>query len=125
MICILVVEKSEAARKSLVDMVSGCGYQAVGYADARDAFKAMSGVTFDLMITGVQAFDDSIPSLLIEAKALQPRIRIVIGLPQAGQLLPSKIADACLPAKFSLVELERVIFRALDPVPMRRRATDI
>jgi DNA-binding NarL/FixJ family response regulator len=125
MICILVVEKSEVTRLAVVNLVSGCGYQAVGYASAREAFKAMSGVAFDLMITGVGAFDDSIASLLIEAKALQPHIRIVLGMSQADQLLPSRIADACLPQTFSEDEFEGVIFDALDAVPMRDRGLEV
>lgn len=116
MICILVVEKDGNTREALVDMILKCGYQAVSYADARSAFNTMRGITFDLMITGIGVVNDSTPSLLIEARALQPGMRIVIGVSQVDQLLSSRIADACISKTLSLDELEGVILKALDAV---------
>jgi len=122
---VLVMENDSLARNTVLNMVEACGYHGIGYANASSALAAMTGVSFDSLVTGVTTSDSSIPSFVIEAKKCQPSLRIVLGAEFADKIVPRRLADALLKAPFSLDELRTAIVTALHSPPLRKRVGDL
>ena len=75
---ILVVDDEELIGRLVVRILGGLGYEVHAMSDPLQAAAVLAETAFDLLITDVQMPKMSGLELILEAKSLQPDLRVVI-----------------------------------------------
>lgn len=106
---ILVVERNLLLRQTLIDLLTALGHEALGISSAIRGLKLLKHLGFDVLITspGTTLIED--PSYALEAKKIQPHLKLVIADVIDSPEFSELAIDAFIQKPFSLLALEKTL----------------
>jgi DNA-binding NtrC family response regulator len=110
---VLVAEKDELTRLTILYMLDSLGYVAVGAQDIGEMYHLMEHLVFNLMIVSLTVHDPDGELIASEAKAKQPKLKVIVasGHYPDSPLKPS--IDAFIQKPFSVQQMGEAIKKVL------------
>lgn len=89
-VLVLVLGKDALTREAILYNLNLSGYHAVGFEDSLHAFRALSGIKFNVLIMSSSHTYPSGYELLRQAKKIQPNLRTILvdGAPPTEAAIP-------------------------------------
>lgn len=117
---VLIAENNVLIRDALTQMVWLCGCQPVAVRDLDCAMGALSGIKFDILITGVAPGNAHVPGFVYAARAQQATLKILVGKAYAKEIPSTAIVDGYLTFPVALHDLKIAMQNALEKkTPLR------
>jgi DNA-binding NtrC family response regulator len=106
---ILVVERNLLLRQTLIDLLTALGHEALGTSSAIRGLKLLKHLGFDVLITSPGTTLIEEPSYALEAKKIQPHLKLVIADAIDSPEFSELAIDAFIQKPFSLLALEKTL----------------
>lgn len=111
---ILVVERNHLLRQTIIDLLTVLGHEALGTSCAIRGLKLLKHLGFDVLITSPGTTLNGEPSYALEAKKIQPHLKVVVADAIDSPAFSESSIDAFIQKPFSLVSLERTLEKKLS-----------
>lgn len=116
---ILLVEDEELIRAALEEVLEGAGHEIIAVGSAEEAQTQLAARSFDLLFTDLNLPGSSGAGLVVEARAHQPELQVVIATGQAQEELPAQLRDLLssvvfLPKPYDIADVERAVEEAAE-----------
>ena len=106
---ILVVERNLLLRQTLIDLLTALGHEALGTSSAIRGLQLLKNLGFDVLITSPGTTLIEAPSYALEAKKIQPHLKLVIADAIDSPEFSELAIDAFIQKPFSLLALEKTL----------------
>jgi len=106
---ILVVERNLLLRQTLIDLLTALGHEALGTSSAIRGLQLLKNLGFDVLITSPGTTLIEEPSYALEAKKIQPHLKLVIADAIDSPEFSELAIDAFIQKPFSLLALEKTL----------------
>jgi len=106
---VLVVEKDDLTRLTIVYMLNAIGHRAAEAKTAEVALGALTGVWFNTIIVSPTTDDPDGRRVAWEAKALQPHIKVILVSGAGGQHDLAPYVDVFVAKPFTLEQIKAAI----------------
>jgi DNA-binding NtrC family response regulator len=114
---ILVIEQDLLVRETIIYQLAALGHRAIGSPSIFRGLKLLKMIEFDVMIISPSATSNGEPSYALEAKKIQPHVKVLMA---AAMYLPefSELSiDAFIQKPFSALTLEVTLKRIYPGLP--------
>lgn len=111
---ILVVERDLQTRETIIDMCAALGYVGLGASTPTKGLKMLEMMVFQVILISPGATLLGEPSYAVEAKKIQPDVKVIMA---AAVEVPEHLVapiDAFLQKPFSMIPLMRTLSKILD-----------
>ena len=114
---VLVVDRDSMLRETMCLMLKAIGHTGLPIPTFANALSALDGVAFDVVLVRIGSRESEESVFLMNAKILQPRLKIIM---VTGVKLPpptSMNIDAVLPIPFGVERLNATVLEVLRSLP--------
>lgn len=110
---VLVVDRDSLFRETLCSMLEAIGYTGIPISTFSNALSSLHGVAFDVVLArvGSRELDESV--FLMNAKILQPGLKIIVVTGVKYPPPPPMNIDAILPIPFGVERLNATVLEVL------------
>lgn len=106
---ILVVEKDLLVRETIIDLINALGHRAIAAPSPVRGLKLLEMIEFDLMFISPGATVLGEPSYALEAKRIQPHIKVIMAAAIEQSEFAAPPIDAFIQKPFSLLMLAETL----------------
>lgn len=112
-IAVLVIEKDDLTRETILYMLEAMKYRAVGVQATQNALGALHGVHFDVVMCSLSHDDPEGSLIAYEAKALQEHLKVIVISGRGREKDFAPLVDAFVPKPFTLQAIDHAIKQVL------------
>jgi DNA-binding NtrC family response regulator len=113
--CILVVEQDLLVRETIIDLMRALGHHAVGAPSPARGLKLFEMIDFDVMFISPRATEIGKPSYALEAKKIQPHLKVIMAAAMQSPEFSQLPIDAFIEKPFSLLTLAETLRKISIP----------
>jgi len=106
---ILVIERDLLLRETIIDLLTALGHEAIGTSSSVRGINLLKNLGFDVLITSLGATLIAEPSYALDAKKIQPHLKIVVAAGSDSPDFSELAVDAFIHKPFSLFTLSQTL----------------
>lgn len=112
---ILVIERDLLLRETIIDLLTALGHVAIGTSSTVRGINLLKRLGFDVLITSPGATLIGEPSYALDAKKIQPHLKVVLAAGLDSPEFAELAIDAFIQKPFSILTLAQTLIKISIP----------